>query len=95
MDNFMIGSSMMDHSDVSRYSNVEIDKITCSIQNYISSIRILYHYYSKMQPLISKKFYQDFTKSCYGINIRSVYLYANREERAFMNLQSGKIWMPA
>ena len=59
MDNFMISSSMMDHSDVSRYSNVEIDKITCSIQNYISSIRILYHYYSKMQPLFSKKLYQD------------------------------------
>ena len=46
-------------------------------------------------PIFEKKFYQDFTKSCYGINIRSVYLYANREERAFMNLQSGKIWMPA
>ena len=59
MDNFMISSSMMDHSDVSRYSNVEIDKITCSIQNYISSIRILYHYYSKMQPLFSKKLYQE------------------------------------
>ena len=55
MDNFMIGSSMMDHSDGSRYNNVEIDKITCSIQNYILSIRILYHYYSKMQPLFSKK----------------------------------------
>ena len=40
---------------------------------------------------LSKKFYQDLTKPCYGINIRSVYLYANREERAFINMQSGKI----
>ena len=41
--------------------NVEIDKITCSIQNYISSIRILYHSCSKMQPL--------FRKILCGINI--------------------------
>jgi hypothetical protein len=59
MDNFMIGSSMMDHCDSLWHNNVEIDEITCSIQNYISSIRILYHYYSKMQPLFSKKLYQD------------------------------------
>lgn len=59
MDNFKIGSLMTDHCDSLRCNNVETDKITCSIQNYISSIRILYHYYSKMQPLFKKKLYQD------------------------------------
>ena len=55
----------------------------------------VYEYYTtiiqKCNPYFRKKFYQDLTKPCYGINIRSVYLYANREERAFMNMQSGKI----
>ena len=37
MDNFKIGSSMTDHCDSLRCNNVETDKITCSIQNYISS----------------------------------------------------------